>query len=158
VDEAPAIEVRPIEPEEYELAAELLKGNIGEYDSYDFDTDISDVAPERIDTLYDEPKGKFWIAAAEDSVVGTVALARRDDRLCQFKRLSVHPDYRRHDVPRQLILAAEEYARENGYRRAVVEITTRQKPAQVFFQSGGYQEVKRTLRGKMVVITYEKTL
>ena len=158
MDETPQIEVRPIEPEDYDGAVGLIRANLGEYDAYDGDADTSDLEARRMDDLYDEPRGRFWVAVADGAVVGTIGLERKDERVCQFRRLSVHSDFRRHDVARQLALKAEEWAREAGFRRALVEITTKQKPAQVFLQTGGYQEFKRALRNKQVVIYYEKTL
>jgi len=95
---------------------------------------------------------------AEDSIVGTVALRRVDDRACQLTRLSVHLDYRRHDITQQLETALEEYAREAGFRRITAQSTVRQKPLSVFLESVGFEEFKRTLRDKNVIITYEKAL
>ena len=157
-NEAPEIIIRPIEPIEYEAAGELITPSLGEYDAYDHDTDTSDLAPDRMEDLYEEPKGRFWVAEAEGSIVGTLALRRVDDRSCRLKRLAVHPDYRRYDVTRKLFDAFETYAREAGYRRMLAEATVRQKPATVFLETSGFEEFKRTLRNKNIVITLEKSL
>jgi len=158
LDEQPEIEIRPIEPEEYETAAELIKGSLGEYDAFDFDPNTSDLAPERMEDLYEEPKGRLWVAEANDSLVGTIGLRRVDDRACKLTRLWVHPDYRRYDVAQQLETTLADYAREAGFRRLITQTTTRQEPAAAFLGSAGYAEFKRTLVEKTVVITFEKTL
>jgi len=158
LEDAPDIEVRPIELDEYEQAAELIRAGLGEYDAFDFEEDTSDLQPERMEDLYEEPKGRFWVAEAEGSIVGTIALRRVDDRVCRLARLAVHPDYRRHDVAQRLLEAFEEYARDAGFRRVIAQATTRQKPATAFFTSSGFEEFKRSLRGKTVVIYYEKSL
>jgi N-acetylglutamate synthase-like GNAT family acetyltransferase len=160
VEETPEveIEIRPIDPIEYETAAELVTAHLGEYDAYDFNTDTHDLVPDRMEDLYEEPKGQFWVAVTDDTIVGTIGLRRVDDRICQLVRLSVHPDYRRHDVVQHLLEAFEDYAREAGYRRVTAQTTARQKPAAVFLETSGYSEFKRSLRDKNVVITFEKTL
>jgi len=152
------IEIRLIDPIEYETAVELIQSNLGEYDAFDFNTDTRDLVPDRMVDLYDEPKGQFWVALAEDAIVGTVGLRRVDDRACQLTRLCVHPDFRRHDVVQRLVEALEEHATEAGFRRITTQTTVRQNPASNFLKSVGYEEFKRTLRAKNVVITYEKSL
>lgn len=158
LDEAPEIEIRPIEPEEYETVAEMIKTTLGEYDAFDFDSDTNDLTPERMEDLYEEPKGQFWVAEADGTLVGTVGLRRVDDRACRLTRLWVHPDFRRHDVAQRLETTLEEYAREAGFRRLTARLTSRQDPAAVFLKSVGYEEFKRSLVEKTVVITFEKTL
>lgn len=153
------IEIHPIEPDEIDAAVELVKKTLGEYDAYDYDNgNLQDLDPSRMEDLYEEPKGRFWVAKAEDVVVGTIGLRRLDDRVCKLTRLSVHADYRRHDVVQQLTAALEEYARGAGYRRVICDLLTRQKPAAIFLESAGYQEFKRVLRAKLVVIAFEKAL
>lgn len=157
-NEAPEITIRTIDPIEYEAAGELIKPSLGEYDAFDYDTDTADLNPDRMEDLYEEPKGRFWVAEVEGAIIGTLALRRMDDRCCQVRRLAVHPDYRRHDVAQRLLAALEEYATGAGYRRVIAEGTARQKPATVFLESSGFEEFKRSLRRKNIVITYEKSL
>ena len=153
------IEIHPIETEEVDAAVELVRRTLGEYDAYDYDTgNQQDLDPNRMEDLYSEPKGRFWVAKAGEVVVGTVGLRRVDDRVCRMTRLSVHADYRKHDVVQQLAAALEAYAREQGYRRVITELQTRQKPAATFLESIGFEEYKRSLRGKGVVISFEKAL
>lgn len=152
------IEIHSVEPDETEAAAELVRKTLGEYDAYDFDQDVRDLSPDRMEDLYEEPKGRFWVAKTADMLVGTIALRRLDDRLCKMTRLSVHSDYRRQDVVQQLLATFEEFARQAGYRRVIAEMLTRQKPAAVFLESSGFQEFRRTLRQKLVVISFEKML
>jgi len=152
------IEIHPLEPEEIDAAVELIKSLLGDYDAYDFDTMVTDLLPERMDDLYEEPKGRFWVAKAGEQVVGTCGLRRVDDRTCRLTRMSVHSDYRKQDVVQQLEAAFEEHARGAGYRRATAELVARQKPAATFLESVGFQEFKRSLRQKVVVVAFEKTL
>ncbi|MCX8036273.1 MAG: GNAT family N-acetyltransferase [Candidatus Sumerlaeia bacterium] len=152
------LDIHPIEPDETDAAVELITKCVGEYDAYDCDMGQQDLQPERMEDLYEEPKGKLWVAKVGDQIVGTIGLRRVDDRTCRISRLSVHPDYRKHDVVQQLEKTFEDYARSQGYRRATAELAVRQKPAAVFLESVGFEEFKRTLRNKMVVVTFEKTL
>lgn len=156
--EAVEFEIRPIEPEEYEDAARLIAADLGEFDAFDYQADTSDLDPKRMEDLYEEPKGRFWVALADSQIVGTIALRRLDDRLCKLTRMSVHGDYKRSVLPQKLLEALEEYAREAGYRRVVAEATTLQKPAASFLESAGFKEFKRSLRGKIVVVSFEKAL
>ncbi|MBM3335494.1 GNAT family N-acetyltransferase [Candidatus Sumerlaeota bacterium] len=158
MSETPAIEIRPIEPDEWEAAVELVRKTLGEYDAYDFEANLSDLQPDRTEELYEEPKGRFWIAKTSDTIVGTAGLRREADRTCRLVRLSVHSDHRRSDVVQSLQAAFEEYAKQAGYRRVIAEATARQKPAANFLESAGFIEFKRTLRQKIVVVTFEKVL
>jgi N-acetylglutamate synthase-like GNAT family acetyltransferase len=152
------IEIHPIEPDEIDAAVELIRPTLGDYDAYDFDSDTGDLTPAKMDDLYEEPKGRFWVAKSGDTLVGTVAMRRVDDRTARVTRLSVHADYRRHDVVQQLMPVVETYAREAGYRRLIAEATTRQKPAATFLESIGFQEYKRSLRQKIIIIAFEKSI
>lgn len=156
--EAPTIEIHPIEPEETDAAVELVKSSLGEYDAYDYDTATNDLIPDRMDDLYEEPKGRFWVAKSGEQVVGTIALRRMDDRTCKLTRLAVHADFRRQDVVQRLEQAFEDYAREAGFRRAIGELVVRQKPGATFLESVGFQEFKRSLRQKVIIVSFEKSL
>lgn len=151
------IEIRTIEPEDREAIIELIKRDLGDYDALDHEENMNDLEPNRIGDLYRDPKGQFWVAVSEGAIVGTGAMKRVDDRICQMKRFSVNPDFRKHDVAQKILEIAEEHAIEAGFRRAVTETTVKQKPAQMFFVTAGYTEYKRSMRDKTVVIAFEKS-
>ena len=152
------VEIHVVEPDEIDAAVELVKATLGEYDAYDHDSDTGDLTPAKMDDLYEEPKGRFWVAKSGDTLVGTVGMRRLDDRTARITRLSVHSDYRRQDVVQKLVPVLEEYAREAGYRRLIAETTMRQKPAATFLESVGFQEYKRSLRQKTIVVIFEKSI
>ena len=82
-------------------------------------------------------EGRLLLVRANDEMVGCLVCDRLSHVL-YLGRLAVHPAYRKQGIVRQLILAAEEVAIEQGYRQTLCEVRIVLSDNVRLFQSLGY--------------------
>ncbi len=90
------------------------------------------------------PEGAFLVARQAGHLAGGVGIRRigdADQRLAEVKRLWVRPDLRRSGVARTLMEAAEQRARELGYRQLYLETGRAQPEALAFYPRTGWTRV-----------------
>ncbi len=110
--------------EEYELP----------YDLHDMDRDLADVE------LHYPPPGS-WFAVQEEAgrIVGTVAIARLDDRRGELKRMYLARELRGRGYGRTLLGVAIEFARAAGYRRIELDTSRKFTEAIRLYQRSGFR-------------------
>jgi GNAT superfamily N-acetyltransferase len=110
---------------------------------------------------------EIYLAAGGDFVVGEVAgcgivamggLRRVDDQTAEMCRLRVHPDYQRRGYGAQIMQELEVRARGLGYSLLRGDTTLRQVAALELYRKSGWRELRREVRGDMVVLYGEKQL
>ena len=84
---------------------------------------------------HDTPDTKYIVAIDDYLPIATCRLFPLDDETIVFGRVVVIPDYRRKGVGTQVIKAAEEWARELGYRRVVLDS---RDDKMAFYESMGF--------------------
>ena len=87
------------------------------------------------------PGGAFLVAVADGEPAGCVALRRllpADVPTAELKRMYVRASHRRNGLGARLLTAAEERARELGYRRLVLETGLAQPEAMALYARAGY--------------------
>ncbi len=90
------------------------------------------------------PDGAFLVARLAGHLAGGVGLRRiggADQHLAEVKRLWVRPDLRRSGVATVLMQAAEQRAREMGYRQLYLETGRAQPEALAFYPRVGWTRV-----------------
>lgn len=106
------------------------------------------------DEVYVRPKdARFFVA--EDTagrIIGTAAVRPYDERfpdmqpmpgsgpVCEIVKFYIHPDNRRSGVGSRLYTAAEQFAREAGYRESYLHTSLFLPGGYPFWQSRGYLE------------------
>jgi len=91
---------------------------------------------------YRPPEGRLLLAFSRDTAAGCVALRRLEDRICEMKRLYVRPQFRRHGLGRDLVIALIERARESSYERMRLDtIAASMTEAVSLYRSLGFKEI-----------------
>jgi putative acetyltransferase len=139
------IHIRRIEPHEVSLAKELiyrvahrvfndrrtLEESIAFYESKGTLDDMDD-----IQQTYFENDGIFLIMTDTDRIIGTGAIRKLDDTICELKRVWLLFEYHGKGFGYRIIQELFAFAREKGYQRIRLE-TDRD------FQSRAYDLYKR---------------
>ena len=78
-----------------------------------------------------------------DKVLGTIALSRINDNVIELKRLYVDPNSRGKGVAKLLIETVMNYAKENSYKKIILETYDRFEVAVAFYKKNEFKEVRR---------------
>ena len=71
-----------------------------------------------------------------------------DEKDCELRRMSVHPDYRRLGIGKMLLIQLKTYAKEQGFKRVVLTTTTYQHEAIAGYEKFGFVKEKIMLVDK----------
>jgi N-acetylglutamate synthase-like GNAT family acetyltransferase len=110
-----------------------------------------DITPEQqpdlqsIPSFYQAGSGNFWIALADDMVVGTVALKDIGGGLAALRKMFVAPGWRgdARGVARALLAAAISWARSKSVSAIYLGTTAQFKAAHRFYEKNGFVEVSK---------------
>jgi putative acetyltransferase len=88
---------------------------------------------------YAPPEGALLIArGADGAALGCIGLRPLGDRICEMKRLYVHPAARQTGLGKALATAVIEAARQRGYREMKLDTLAQLKPAVALYRSLGF--------------------
>jgi putative acetyltransferase len=147
------IKIRPIEPHEVSFAKELiyriahrlfhdtraLEESIAFYESrnqlYDMDT---------IQQTYFENDGIFLVMTNQDQIIGTGAIRKLDEEICELKRVWLMFEYHGKGLGYRILQELLAFARAKGYQRIRLE-TDRddQRRAYDLYKRLGFYEIPR---------------
>jgi putative acetyltransferase len=91
---------------------------------------------------YFDNEGTFLVMTDNDQVIGTGAIRKFEDKICELKRLWLLPDYQGKGLGYQMIQELLSFARQKGYERIRLETDpVYQKQAVEFYKRLGFYEV-----------------
>lgn len=88
------------------------------------------------------PDGAFLVATRNGTAIGCAGMRRHQDGVVEVKRMFVRVEHRRRGHGRRMLRALEDWAREQGYRRVVIETGAAQPEAIALYVGAGYQPVE----------------
>lgn len=92
-------------------------------------------------TQFAAPDGTFLVATLAGQAIGCAGMRRHDDGVVEVKRMFVRVEHRRRGHARRMLAALEDWARERGYRRVVLETGLAQPEAMALYERAGYEPV-----------------
>lgn len=92
---------------------------------------------------YATPKGRLFLALADEKIAGCIALRKLEEEICEMKRLFVRQEFRSQNIGRLLIEKIISEAKALGYQKMRLD-TYPQKMAKAvkLYESYGFQEIK----------------
>jgi putative acetyltransferase len=147
------IKIRPIKPEEAPIAKQLiyeiahkvfqdprsLEESIAFYESKNLMRDI-----DALEESYFKNDGIFLVMTDNDRLIGTGAVRKMDDEVCELKRVWLLHEYHGQGLGYRMMQELLSFARETGYSRMWLE-TDRdaQRRAYEFYKRLGFYEIPR---------------
>ncbi len=135
----------------------LISGVLGEYaintDPTTTDKDLSD-----IESNYTNSGGAFFVLLDADNVIGTVAICRDSDTICELCRMYLATNYRRRGLGRLLFSRATETAIRRGFREMRLETAAVLVEAIALYESAGFTAIEGTPAGKNCNLIMAKRL
>lgn len=109
---------------------------------------------------YGGDKGLLLIAKWNDSIVGCVAYTKLEEAYtCEMKRLYVKPEYRDKKIGIALALAIIEHAKQNGYKKMVLDTLEKLKSAIAVYEKLGFKKTDPYYNNPLSGVIYmEKSL
>ena len=102
--------------------------------------------------------GEFLVGVMDNKIVCMGAFRKKSDTLAEIKRMRVLPDFQRRGFGQIMLNKLEEKAFQLGYKELCLDTTTKQLPAQKFYEKNGYIEVGRGLMPPFKLIFYYKNI
>jgi len=99
-----------------------------------------------IPKFYQHGNGNFWIALAEEKVVGTIGLLDIGNHQAALRKMFVKSAYRgsSHTVAKQLLDELLRWSNIHGIRKIFLGTTAKFLAAHRFYEKNGFQEVERS--------------
>jgi ribosomal protein S18 acetylase RimI-like enzyme len=91
--------------------------------------------------------GAVLMALYEDTIAGTVALQKVDDRTFEFTKMAVDENFRRKGIAEELSYASFKKAKELGAKELILYSNSILKPAIALYEKLGFQHVPVTDSG-----------
>ena len=147
-----AIEVRPIERNQISAAKrviltvgrrlykweETLEEIISQFDEKG---ELSDI--DNYESHYVKQRGLFLVITDRDEVIGTGAIRRIDDSICELKRLWLLEKYQGEGIGYRVLQELIKFSQENGYKKIRLETDNEQERAIRFYQRVGFQNIEK---------------
>jgi putative acetyltransferase len=144
------IEIRPIQQHQIEQAKqvvtivslEIWQDILTEEDVRRYDS-MSDIQNVRSHYFYNS--GVFLVLVDNQQVVGTGAIRKLDDEICELKRMWFLKAYRGQGWGWKMAQMLFEFARQTGYRKVRLDLANeeRQQQALKFYKRLGFYPIER---------------
>ncbi len=117
---------------------ETLEEIIKQFDKQGELSDIDDY-----ESHYVKQRGLFLVITDKDEVIGTGAIRRIDDRICELKRLWLLEKCQGKGMGYRVLQELIKFAQENGYQKIWLETDNEQERAVRFYQSVGFRSIEK---------------
>jgi N-acetylglutamate synthase-like GNAT family acetyltransferase len=98
---------------------------------------------QQIPTFYQKDNGNFWLALADNNVVGTIALLDIGNQQGALRKMFVHKDYRGkiYGTGQLLLNTLFSWAQQKAYTEIYLGTTAKFLAAHRFYEKNGFDEI-----------------
>lgn len=98
----------------------------------------------RIQEIYIETGGGFWVAAENGRIAGSVGLMNSGSGIGIMKKFFVYEPYRSepHHLGRQLYRVLLDFAIAHGFRQILLDTPANTTRAHIFYRKAGFEPIK----------------
>ena len=156
----PGIVIRTYEPRDHDRVWALHREGVADTRSGYPDMDNSSYEEDlrNIERDYLSPGSNFWVAEVDRRLVGMVAIQRIDNQTGRLRRMRVTGAWRRKGVATDLLATAEDFCRDMGYKRIILDTTQDQAAAHALYEKSGFVRTGDRLIGVVPAVDYAKEL
>jgi len=131
------IEIKPIQQHQVEQAQqvvvavslEIWQGELTEDDLRHYDS-MSDI--KNVRSHYFDNNGTFLVLVDAEQVVGTGAIRKLDDEICELKRMWFLKDYRGMGLGSKMAQMLFNFAKQMGYRKIRLDMVNKERQLEAF--------------------------
>ncbi len=98
------------------------------------DSDLEDIQKH-----YWQNKGCFYVLKKDDQIIGSFALCKINDHLCELRKMYLNRNFRGRRLGRKMMVAAFEQAKELGYKSIMLETASVLKEAISLYEKYGFK-------------------
>ena len=146
----PVVEIRLIQQNQIEQAKQIVMAvcleiwqhilteeDLSRYDS------MSDI--EQVRSHYFDNRGVFLVLVDNEQVVGTGAIRKLNDEICELKRMWFLKEYRGQGWGRKMAEMLFDFARQAGYRKVRLDLATEEQQPQALklYSRLGFYPIER---------------
>ncbi len=91
---------------------------------------------------YSPPEGRLFLAEIDGEIAGCIALRKLENEICEMKRLYVKPQFRGHNIGKELVLKLIDEAKGIGYKKMRLDTVPAMQTAQKLYKSIGFKEIE----------------
>jgi putative acetyltransferase len=103
--------------------------------------ELSDI--DNYQSHYFGQQGLFLVVVENNQVIGTGAIRRVDESICELKRLWLLEKYQGRGIGYRVLQELIEFAQTNGYTRMRLETDNEQERAIRFYKRVGFQNIEK---------------
>ncbi|MBE9053794.1 GNAT family N-acetyltransferase [Nostocales cyanobacterium LEGE 11386] len=144
------VEIRPIQQDQVEQAKqvviavclEIWQGVLTEEDLKQYDP-MSDI--ENMRSHYFDNNGIFLVLLDKKQIVGTGAIRKLDNQICELKRMWFFQEYRGKGLGGKMVQMLFDFARKVGYQKVRLDLAHNERQAQAlkFYTRLGFYPIER---------------
>lgn len=140
--------LRPIEAEDDEIAATIIRGVMSEFTCVGPGYSIGDPELAAMSAAYADERNQFFVLTRAGTVVGCGGfgeLAGEDGSICELRKMYLSPEARGYGMGKQLLEHCLRAAKTAGYRKMYLETVVRMTAANQLYRHYGFQELPAPL-------------
>ncbi|MBE9216090.1 GNAT family N-acetyltransferase [Plectonema cf. radiosum LEGE 06105] len=124
------------------VSLEIWNGLLNEDDLKRYDS-MSDI--DNVQFHYFENNGTFLVLLEESRVVGTGAIRKLDDEICELKRMWFLKEYRGKGYGWQMVQILFNFAKQAGYQKVRLDLAREEHQTQAvkFYRKLGFYPIER---------------
>jgi putative acetyltransferase len=142
------ITIRPIEPQDNQSLAEIIRAALTEFGANKPGTVFFDPTTDALFELFRTSKSFYYVALRNNSIIGGCGIyptANLPDGTCELVKLYVHKSARGTGTGKKLMEQSLEWAKKNGYSQVYLESMPELSKAVSIYEKQGFTKLGNPL-------------